>query len=191
MPSITLPSLATVSSIAGIAGAGISAVGALTAGAANASQANYQAQVAANNATTANQNADYAIKAGEQRAANESLKGRAEGQHLKAEIAANGTDVNSGSAVEVRAGQTEKAQLDTETTRQDAALTAYGYRTQSTNFAAESTLQKAAAGFDTTAGIFSAGGSLLSGASNIGMKWSGLGGGATGDWSPRSDASVA
>jgi hypothetical protein len=167
--------LGLVSAVAGIAGSGISALGAISTGEANAASANYQAQVAANNQITANQNAAYAIKAGEQQATNEAFKARAEEQHLKAEIAANGIDVNSGSAVDLRTSAAEKGQLDTETTRQAAALTAYGYRTESTNDAAQAQLLKAQAGFDTTAGFASAGGSLLAGASNIGLKWSGLG----------------
>lgn len=174
MPSITIPSLSTVASVASIAGTGISALGALSTGQANAAAANYSAQVAANNATTASQNAAYATQAGEQAATTQSLKGRAEAQHLKGEIAANGIDVNSGSAVDLEAGQLEKQQLDTETVRQNAALTAYGYRTTATSDIAQSQLDKAQAGFAQQAGLIGAGGSLLSGAGNIGLKWAGL-----------------
>lgn len=163
-----------IAAAASLAGTGISALGALSTGSANAAAANYQAQVAQNNATIANQNAAYAIQSGEQQATTQGLKGRAEGQHLKAEIAANGIDVNSGSAVGLEASQGEKAQLDTETTRQNAAVLAYGYRTQSTSDIAQAQLEKAQAGFDTTAGLLGAAGSLLSGAGNIGFKWSGL-----------------
>jgi len=166
--------IATAAAIAGIAGSGVSALGALSTGSANAAMANYQAEVARNNQVTANQNAQYAIQAGNQAAATESLKGRAEGQHLKAEIAANAIDVNTGSAAQVEASQTEKAELDTETTRQNAALTAYGYRTAASGYGAEATLAQAQAGFDTTAGYLGAGASLLSGASNIGSKWAAL-----------------
>lgn len=178
--------LSEIAAVAGLAGSGISAIGGITSGAAGAQAANYQAEVAKNNATIANQNAAYAIQAGEQQATTQGLKGRAEGQHLKAEIAANGIDVNTGSAVDLEESQGKKAELDTETTRQQAALTAYGYRTQATSFTAQSALDKAQAGFDTTAGFLNAGGSLLSGASNIGLKWSGLTNpAATGDWSAR------
>jgi hypothetical protein len=52
---------ATAALIAGVAGGAVSAGGQLYAGAAKAQAANYSAQVAANNATIAEQNADYAV----------------------------------------------------------------------------------------------------------------------------------
>ncbi len=166
--------IATAAAIASVAGSGISAIGAITSGQANAAEANFQAQVAKNNAVTANQNAAYAIKAGEQDAVTVGLKGRAGAGALKTAVAANGIDVNTGSAAQLEEGQARAAQLDTETTRQKAALLAYGYRTQGVNFTAESALQKAKAGFDTTAGFTSAAGSLLSGASAFGGKFGNL-----------------
>lgn len=166
--------LGEIAAGASLLGTGVSALGAISTGQANAAAANYQAEVARNNAITAEQNAAYALQAGNQKATNESLKGRAEGQHLKAEIAANSIDVNTGSPVVAETTEQQKAQLDTETTRQDAALAAYGYRAQSTNFTAQSQLDTAKAVFDTTAGFIGAGGSLLSGAGDIGLKWAGL-----------------
>ena len=183
--------ISEIAGIAGIAGSGISALGSLSSGQANAAAANYQSQVALNNQIVANQNAQYAIKAGEQRATNEGLKGRAEEQHLKAEIAANGIDVNSGSAVDVEESAAKKSQLDTETTRQSAALEAYGYRVNAADQGAQAQLLRAQAGFDTTAGFMGAGGSLLSGASNIGRKWADLGGSTGGAGGLTSDPNFA
>ena len=71
MPSVSLPA-ATLA--LGVAGAATSAVGAISAGASNAAQANYQAQVAANNTKIAQQNRDYAIQAGQTATTTQGLK---------------------------------------------------------------------------------------------------------------------
>ena len=62
-----------------------------------------------------------------------------------------------------------------EQTRQDAALQAYGYRTTAVSQAAQSQLLRAAAPMDVAGGFLTAGGTLLSRASNIGFgKWAGM-----------------
>lgn len=172
---------------AAIIGAGVSAYSAIQSG--NASAANsrfqqssstYQAQVAKNNELIANQNADYAEEAGTAQAQAVALKGRAVGGRIKANQAASGIDVNTGSAVDVQEAQHEGAQLDTETVLNNADLKAYGYRSQGANFAAESTLDTLTAGqagraasSAETGGYLKAAGGLLSSAGSIGGKWSG------------------
>ena len=142
-----------------LAGAGASAVGTLEAG-------SYQGEVASNNAKIATQNAAYAREAGQEQAAIASRKGAAQGAALKTGLAANGVDVNSGSAVDVEAGARETSKLDAETVLNNAELQAYGYTTQATNF-------KAQAKQDVIGSEFGAAGSLLGNASSIGWKWSG------------------
>lgn len=190
MPSISLPAItfADVAAGASIVGTGISAIGAISGGNASAGMAAYNAQVARNNQTIAQQNADYAFKAGEARAGDQSLKARAQQGRTVAAIAASGLDVNSGSSVDVRESERELGQLDVERTRQQAALTAYGYRTTASNFGATAGLDEAEGKFASQAGYLKGFGSLLGGASNLG-KFSWLTDSkATGDWSPRSDA---
>ena len=80
-------------------------------------------------------------------------------------MAANGVDVNTGSAVGVEAGERETSNLDAETVLNNAELTAYGYTTQASNFNAQ-------AQQDVIGGDIGAAGSLLSNASSIGFKWS-------------------
>jgi hypothetical protein len=150
--------VATASLILGIAGAGASAFGSYETGA-------FQGQVARNNAIIAQQNADYARQAGSEQASIASRKGAAEGGKIKAAQAANGLDVNSGSALDVQAGERETNRLDAETVLNNAELTAYGYTTQSNNF-------KAQAQQDETAGDIGAVSSLLDKASSLGPKWS-------------------
>lgn len=157
----------------GLAGAGISAVGAVEQGAATSNMANYNAAVATNNATIANQNADYATTAGIAKAAATSLKGAAIGGRIKASQAANNIDVNTGSAKSVQVGQREISNLDTETVVNNAALENYGYRSQATGFEATAGLDEGEAAQAPIGADLSAGGSLLSNASSLGLKWQG------------------
>jgi hypothetical protein len=171
MPSVSLP---TATLALGVAGAATSAVGAISAGASNAAQANYQAQVAANNTKIAQQNRDYAIQAGQTATTTEGLKERSQAAATTAGLAASGLDVNTGSARAVRTSQAEIGEQNVEQTSANALLTAYGYQTSATGYEAETTLQKAAAPRDIEAGTLSGLGALASGASNVGFKWSGL-----------------
>ena len=116
------------------------AAAAVQQGQAQYDAATYQAQVAANNATIANQNADYSIAAGEAKSAAVSMKGAENVAQVRNSMATNGVDVNKGSAVNVQQSAREVEKLDTETTMNNAQLQAYGYRTQATNFTAESGL---------------------------------------------------
>lgn len=166
----------------GAAGAGISAIGAITGGIAARNAANYQATVARNNQTIALQNAARAEQAGNVQAEAQGRKGAAQVAGIKVGQAASGVNVNTGSAVDVQAGQREINQLDTETVLNNAELHSYGYRSQASNFDAESKLDEAKANNAVPAAALSATGSLLSSASSLGLKWSGTpsGGGGGG-----------
>lgn len=160
--------LAAAAPLLSLAGTAVSAFGSVEQGA-------YSGQVADNNAKVAKQNAEYSLEAGEQQADTESRKGAAAGAHLKAQQAASGVDVNTGSAVDVQAGERETNKLDAETVFQNAQLQAYGYTTQATNYEAQSKQ-------DVTAGIIGGASSLLENASQLGPKWgigSSTGGGTT------------
>lgn len=162
----------TIATLAvGAIGSAVSAVGAISAGEAQASQASYAAQVARNNATIANQNARYAMEAGAAKTEDEGLRARARLASVRAGIAASGLDPNTGSAADVQSSDRTLGYLDTVRTQQQAAMQAYGYRTQSTNFTAEAGLDTARASADQTAGFTNAAGDLLSGASSVGDKY--------------------
>jgi hypothetical protein len=172
----------TLATVAGLAGAGVSALGAIGQGEANSKMAAYQAQVSANNAITAEQNANYATAAGEQRATLQGLKERQQSQAVTAGLSASGIDVNTGSPAQVRESQAELGQEDVETVRQQAALTAYGYRTQATGFTAQQQLQQSEASYAPIAGFTTAAGDLLTGAAKFGPGSPGATGGTdTGD----------
>lgn len=156
-----------------VAGAGISAVSTISQGIATRNAANYQAAVAANNATIAEQNAVRAEQAGYAAAENESRKGASQFAKVRAAQAASGIDVNTGSAVDVQAGERETNQLNTETVFQNDLMKAYGYRVNKENFQAEQGLEQAKADQAVPASVLSATGSLLSNASGLGGKWGG------------------
>lgn len=166
---------ATAALIAGGIGAATTAVGTVEQGQATANAASYSAQVAANNAKIAGQNADYASAAGEQQAGTKSLQGAATGGKIKAAQAANNVDVNTGSTVDVQASQREVSKLDTETVLNNAELQAYGYRTQQTNFQAESELDKLKAEQAPIGADLGAAGGFLSSASALSSKYSQIG----------------
>jgi hypothetical protein len=161
----------TIGLTAGALGTGLSAVGALENAQANKKEALYSAQVAKNNATTAAQNAQYASEAGTAATEGAQLKARATAGALTSEIAANGIDVNSGSASDVRTAQNELGQYGVNQEAQKAALQVYGFRTQGTGFSAEAGLDEARAANAGPAGALAAGGDILSGAGTFASNW--------------------
>lgn len=185
-------------STASAIGIGLAAVGTATtiagqinAGEAASRNASFQAQVARNqaqvmenNAVVAEQNADYVGKVGMENASRESMKGAARQAKIKAGIAANGVDPNSGSAVDVEQSQRELSKLDATSVLSDAELKAYGYRSEAANDRyAAATLRAgggniAAGGQSALTGSYlKAGGTLLSSLSSLPTKFS-FGGGS-------------
>jgi hypothetical protein len=124
----------------GLIGGIISAVGTIAGGMAQANAANYQAQVAANNAIIAQQNATYAIEAGQAKTAARSMQEAEIGGQIKAAEAAGGVDVNTGSNKDVQISQRMLGKLNTEQELANAQLTEYGYLSQKMNYQAQSQL---------------------------------------------------
>ncbi len=156
---------------AGIAGAATSAYGAISSANATSANANYQAQVARNNAITASQNAEYTTQAGQEKAQQNSLQERAKLGQVRSGLAAQGVDVNSGSALADQQTQRETGSLSTQQIIDNAALQAYGYRTQQTSDTAQSALDTQEAGQASTAGDLSAAGGLLGSAASVGSNY--------------------
>ena len=150
----------------GLASAGMSAYGALQSGNAGYQSGMYQAAVAMNNAAIANQMADREGFAGEVASGLESMRGGARVGDEKAAMAANGVDVNSGSAVDVAVSQRMQSKLSADTTMNNALLKAYGYLVQAQSDMAQAQLDVMGANNKRSAGRISAFGDLLSGASS-------------------------
>lgn len=162
--SLALGAIGTVTSV----------IGAENAAAAQSRNAAYEAQVAQNNATTAANNAEYATQAGAEKATENSLKEREQQAQVVTGLAANGLDIGTGSAADVQKTQRETGALSTQQVVDNAALQAYGYRTQQTSFQAQSGLDTAQSGQAATAGNISALGGLLGGASSVGLNYTKL-----------------
>lgn len=164
-----LSTLGYASLASGAIGAATSTIGAINSADAQGKAAAYSAQVAKNNATIAGQNAEEATQAGQARAANQGLQNRAKLAAIVSGQAASGTDVGSGSNRDVAESQSELNQLDSETTINNAALQAYGYRSQATGFQAQSGLDTATANEAPTAAALGGASSLFSSAANLGF----------------------
>lgn len=175
---------ATWAIIAGVAAVGsavVSASGAISRGNAQQDAANYQAQIARNNAISAERNAQYATEAGAEQGLIQSMKGASKLAAIKTKQAANGVDINRGSAVDVREGEAEGSQLDVQTIQHNALLKAYGYRTQAVSDEAQAGLDVKEGAADVTASRYEAVGGLLGAASSVAGKWgSSIGGGGGG-----------
>jgi hypothetical protein len=146
-----------------LASAIISAVGAVASGVGQAKAASYQAQVAQNNATIAKQNARTEMQAGEAEATTQGLAARNKEGGMAAAMAAEGVDINSGSAASARASQEGVDFLDTMTIRNNAARRAHGDESQAMNFEAQSKLDKSQAQNDITSSLLSAASSTAGG----------------------------
>jgi hypothetical protein len=186
---------AAVISLAGTAlSAGVGAIGAAKTAEAQQASANYQAQVAANNQTVAEQNARYMSQAGQVNAQAQDIQTRATLGREVAGAAASGLDVTTGSPLDVQTGTRELGRLSSLTDIQQGNLQAYGYQTQATGYGATAGLERAQAGFAGQAGGIGAASSILGGASSFASKWSqfqtsgAIGGGTgTGNLTPLGD----
>lgn len=147
--------------------AGLSVGGSLLGGISSAQAAGYQSKVASNNALTSAYNAEHAARASSVATEQAGLKARAQSANVKAGLAANNLDVNTGSAADVETSQRELGALDTATVANRGAEQVYGYTQQSESYTAQSRLDSAEVGPDIIGGIAGAGGSLLSSAPKV------------------------
>jgi hypothetical protein len=122
------------------AGLAVGAVSSVAGGIASSNAASYQGAVATNNSIIQGQNATAALQAGNNNAFDMSLANAGAAGKLKAGQAANGINVNSGTAVNVQASQREVQQQNVGTSLANTARTAYGYRVGSMSDQAQAQL---------------------------------------------------
>ena len=156
-----------MSALSGISGI----MGAQQSASAKSAAERYQAQVAANNATIANQNATTALQAGQAAEAAQRMKTAGLIGSQRAGLAANGVQLNSGSALDVQSDAASLGELDALTIRSNAARTAAGYEAQAGNSTAQSQLDQAQAGWADTTGTLNSAVAGLSSASSVSDKW--------------------
>jgi len=127
------------------AGAAVSAYGASKAARTRKNAYAAQGQIDSNNAQIAEWQAAQAETAGAQQEQNARLRGAQVAGGQRAEMAANGIDLGSGSATDVLASTKLVNEIDALTIRDNATRTAWGYRTQGTNFTNDANMSASAA----------------------------------------------
>jgi len=155
---------ATLAIVATVGSTAMGAVGAIQQSKAASAAAGYNAKVAAQNAEVATQNANYAGAQGNQNVAAAQAETRAKVAAIEANQGASGVDINSGSAVDVRQSEAKLGMLNALNSRSKAVRDAYGFQTQSTNYTAQSKLDKSQAKSAKTAGYLNAATTVLGGA---------------------------
>lgn len=184
--TFAVPVLAGAGIVSSVLGGFMGAAGTKQAGAASSAASYYQAAVAANNAKLAEQRADRALAAGRIETQAVGLKAAANLGAIKAEQAASGIDVNTGSAVDVQASARMLGKQAAEQTMINAQERAWGYRVQAQSEKAQAELDmmtgknqlEAADTAATAQQIGALGTGLMGGAKALdGVKWGDLLGG--------------
>lgn len=152
-------------------GGGLSAYGQMKQSQAQAKAAEYEASINDQNAQIAKENAKIAGEAAEQQTANQQQKNRATYGAITAAQGASGVDLNSDSSIDVRTSARELGELDALTVRSNATKEAYGYVTQSENFANQSNLDRFEAANAKTAGEIGAASTFLGAVGNAGANY--------------------
>jgi hypothetical protein len=157
---------ANAGALAGAGAAGLSGFSAYTQASA-ARQANvYQAQVDQNNALIAGYQGSAAVRQGGQQAQLSMLQSAQVYGQQRADLAANGVDLSSGSALDQLASTRFLNQQDVNAIQSNAARAAWGYQVQGQSDQINAALSSWQARNNNPAGIgaLSGGGSLLSSA---------------------------
>lgn len=129
-----------------MAAAGASAAGSASSAKAQQAGLNYQADVSANNAQVAEWQAQDAIRQGQEQEQQSRLRYATTKSTQRAALAANGVAVDEGSAVDILTSTDYVDELDAATIQANAARSAWGYRTQGTNYSDNATALRAGAG---------------------------------------------
>jgi hypothetical protein len=154
-----------------IAGGAVKAIGDLFGGAAQGKMFEYQAGVAQARARIDEQNARWAERAGEENALYSGMRTRFAVGGIRAGQGASNIDVNRGSSVAVRAGQTEVGQMNEAQIRTNAARKAFGFRVEEATDAAQAGMYSSASATARTASYYDAGASILGAAGTVASKW--------------------
>jgi multidrug efflux pump subunit AcrA (membrane-fusion protein) len=162
---------ATIAIVSSVASGVTGFIGAQQQASAAKAQAEYNAAVARNNAIYAERAAKEAEERGRvaemnQRQKTANLRGR-----QRAVLAANGVDVNDGSALDIQQDTSALGAIDALTIRSNAEREALGFRQQGQNFGGEAALYDARARSASSNGFWSGAGSLLGSAGTVAEKW--------------------
>ena len=163
--------LAIAGTAASVLGTGVSVFGAVQQGAAQKSAADYQAQVAKNNATVAAQNAAAVQDQAAAKAQSDQRAGALRLGAQRAALGASGVTLDSGSSEAVQSATVNNTALSTQLDTYQGQLAAYGYQTQGVNYNAQAQLDTLTGQNAASAGDISAVGNFLGGASQVSSRW--------------------
>ena len=160
---------AQFASTVGIAGSVMSVVGAFASAQAQKAQLEWQADVAAINAATAEGSARTALQMGQREEQALRLRTSQLKAGQEAGLAANGIDLGEGSAARVRASTDIMGEIDANALAANAVRTAFGYRTQGANYRSQAVMARGAAGAVNP--LMSAGSTALTNAGLVAQQW--------------------
>lgn len=150
-----------------LAASAVQAVGAVASGMSAMSQGKYEAKVAEANARAESDAAREQLRIGKDEAADRYRQlGRVKGQQLAA-MAANGIDVDYGSAVRLQEDTKDEGRIDVERIYRNTKNAAQGHVNQAANYRAEGQAAKAKGKSAFYSSLFEAGGTLLGGAAKF------------------------
>lgn len=155
-----------------IVGGIVGGIGAEQSAEAQAAASQYKAGVALLNKQINQQNASWALQAGETQAQISGIKAGQQIADTKVQQAASNLDVNTGTAAQVRADQATISAFEQNTIRWNAAKEAYGYETKAAMNQGEAGLDQAAAQDEKTAGEFAMASSFINAGTSVASKWS-------------------
>lgn len=158
--------LSLVGSLAGMANG---VIGSYYSSQSKASNLNFQADMDALNAQQAEKQAQATLYQAERKAGQVSLAYGAAKSSQRASMAANGVDLGTGNAAEVQASTDLVKKIDMDTIAANAMRSAWGFRTQATNYSNQALIARATAGsISPTASAFT---SMLGSAGNVAGSW--------------------
>jgi hypothetical protein len=164
--------MAAVAIVGTAAGGVVSGMGAKESADAQAAAYTYKAGVAQINKQVNEQNASWAIQAGDTQAEEKGLHAKQQIGQEKVVQAASGFDVNTGTGARVRDDMSSVSAFDQNVIRWDAGKTAYGYEVKAATDTAESNLDQFAAAQSSEAGTISEIGSFINAGTSVASKWS-------------------
>jgi len=161
----------TAMAVTQLVGTGIRMYGQLSAANAASNQADFNAQVAANNAAIANENADAALDKGEADKRDQRRETRQRIGLQKAQLAAAGFGVSGGSSIDILGDTAALGELDVLRIGVDADNRATNFRNQSSNFSESASFGRKSSSNRKKAGFINAGSTLITGASRAGSSF--------------------
>lgn len=169
MFNYTPTQLAQFSAISSIGGMVTSAIGSYFSAAAQKAMLKGQAAIAETNARIAEMGAQSALNQGQQQVGQLTLRAGQIKSGQRAAMAANGIDLGEGNAAEVQASTDIMKEIDANTLTANAVRSAWGYRTQATNFENDAIMKRAQGSVISPFG--SAATSLLNSAGSVARSW--------------------